>query len=64
MGPFCQTGNRERTTIIGVDLLSLLVTYITTWPDATLDEMAVFIYNKGGVSTPARQYPIAFGSLT
>jgi hypothetical protein len=25
-----------------------LVTYITTWPDATLDEMAAFIYNEGG----------------
>ena len=45
--PFCQTGNRERTTIVGVDLPSL-ITYITAWPDATLDEMAVFIYNKGG----------------
>ena len=27
-----------------------LVTYIKTWPDATLDEMAVFIYNEGGGS--------------
>jgi hypothetical protein len=45
--PFRQTGNRERMTIVGVDLLSL-VTYIMAWPDATLDEMAVFIYNKGG----------------
>jgi hypothetical protein len=45
--PFRQSGNRERTTIVGVNLLSL-VTYITAWPDATLDEMAVFIYNKGG----------------
>jgi hypothetical protein len=44
--PFRQTGNRERTTIVGVDLLSL-VTYITAWPDATIDEMAVFIYIKG-----------------
>ena len=61
--PFRQTGNTERTMIVGADLLSL-VTYITAWPDATLDEMAVFIYNEGGVSTPARQYPIAFGSLT
>jgi hypothetical protein len=64
MGPFCQTGNRERTTIIGVDLLSLLVTYITTWPDATLDEMAVFIYNKGGVSTPIRQFQNVLGCST
>ncbi len=43
---FCQTGNRERMTIVGVDLLSL-VTYITAWPDAALDKMAVFIYNEG-----------------
>ena len=63
LGLFRQTGNRERMTIVGVDLLSL-VTYITAWPDATIDKMAVFIYNKGGVSTPARQYPITFGSLT
>ena len=47
LGPFRQTGNRERTTIVGVDLLSL-VTYITEWPDATLDKMVVFIYNEGG----------------
>ena len=45
--PFRQTGNTERKTIVGADLLSL-VTYITAWPDATLDEMAVFIYNEGG----------------
>ena len=44
-----QTGNRERTTIVGVDLLSL-VTYIMAWPDATQDKMAVFIYNEGGGS--------------
>ncbi len=41
-GPYCQTGNRPRTTVVGVDLLNL-VTYITAWPDATLDEMAAFI---------------------
>jgi hypothetical protein len=52
--PFHQTGNRARARIVGVDLLSL-VTNITAWPDATLDEMAVFIYNEGGVSTPIRQ---------
>jgi hypothetical protein len=45
--PFHLTGNRARARIVGVDLLSL-VTYITAWPDATLDEMVVFIYNKGG----------------
>ena len=25
-----------------------LITFILAWPDATLDEMATFIYNKGG----------------
>ncbi len=45
--PFCQTGNGPRTVIIEVDLLNL-VTFITAWPDATLVEMAVFIYNEGG----------------
>ena len=45
--PFRQTGNGRRASIVGVDLLSL-VTYITTWPDSTIDEMAAFIYNKGG----------------
>jgi hypothetical protein len=46
-GPYRQTGNRPRTTVVGVDSLNL-VTYITTWPDATLNEMVAFIYNKGG----------------
>ena len=46
-GPYRQTGNRPGTTVVGVDLLNL-VTYITAWPDATLDEMAAFIYNEGG----------------
>ena len=45
--PFRQTGNGPRTSIVGVDLLSL-VTYLTAWPDATIDEMAAFIYNEGG----------------
>ena len=46
--PYRQTGNAERTQIRGVDLLNLVI-YITAWPDATLDEMAVFMYNEGGV---------------
>ena len=45
--PHCQNGNGPRTTIIGADLLNL-VTFITAWPDAHLDEMACFIYNEGG----------------
>ena len=47
--PYCQTGNAERTQIRGVDLLNLVI-YITAWPDATPDEMAVFMYNEGGGS--------------
>jgi hypothetical protein len=45
--PYRQTGNRERSQIIGIELLNL-VTYITAWPDATLDKMAAFIFNEGG----------------
>jgi hypothetical protein len=43
--PYC---NREEwTQIIGANLINL-ITFITDWPDATLDKMAVFMYNKGG----------------
>jgi hypothetical protein len=45
--PHRQTGNMERSQIIGTKLLNL-VTYITAWPDATLDKMAAFIFNEGG----------------
>ncbi len=45
--PFRQTGNGPRASIVGVDLPNL-VTYITAWLDSTIDEMAAFIYNKGG----------------
>jgi hypothetical protein len=34
---------RPWTAIVGVDLINL-ATFITTWPEATIDEMAVFIY--------------------
>jgi hypothetical protein len=40
-----QTGNRAWSQNIGVDLLNLVI-YITAWPDANLDEMAAFIFNK------------------
>jgi hypothetical protein len=42
-----RTGNQERTSLIGVDQL-LLVLAITIYPDGTEDEMATFIYNEGG----------------
>jgi hypothetical protein len=54
--PYRQTGNRSRTTFVGVDLINLAM-FINAWPDATIDEMAVFIYNEGGISTPVRQSP-------
>ena len=54
--PYRQTGSMERSWIIGTELLNL-VTYITAWPDATLDEMAAFIFNEGGSSTPVRLSP-------
>ena len=44
---FRQTGNGPWASIVGVDLLNL-ITYITTWPDSTIDETADFIYNEGG----------------
>jgi hypothetical protein len=43
--PYRQTGNRERSQIIGTQLLDL-VTYITAWPDAT-DEMARWQSGQG-----------------
>jgi hypothetical protein len=44
-GQYRLTGNRPWTTIVGVDLLNL-VTYITTWTDANIDKMVVFIFNN------------------
>ena len=45
--PFRQTGNGPWASIVVVNLLNL-VTYITLWPDSTIDEMVSFIYNEGG----------------
>jgi hypothetical protein len=45
--PYCKTNNRERPQIIGADLLNP-VTFITAWPNATLNMMAAYIFNKGG----------------
>ncbi len=51
--PYRQTGNRERSQIIGTKLLDL-VTHITAWPDATLDEMARR-QSGGGSAAAARR---------
>ena len=45
--PFRKTGGRERTHLIGRDQF-LLVAFLIAYPDATLDEMATFIFNEGG----------------
>jgi hypothetical protein len=45
--PHRQTGNRARTTIVGVDMIHL-VNFLITHSNSTMIEMAAFIYNKGG----------------
>jgi len=45
--PYRMTGNKSQTKLVGADLL-LLAIFIIIYPKATLDEMATFIYNKGG----------------
>jgi hypothetical protein len=42
-----RTGNQERSSLVGVNQL-LLVLAITIYPDSNEDEIATFIYNKGG----------------
>jgi hypothetical protein len=56
--PYRQTGNMERPQIIGTKLLDL-VTYITAWPDATLDKMA-HRQSGGGSVAAARQWQAAW----
>jgi hypothetical protein len=41
------TGNKNRSQIVGVDMLNLVL-FLLAWPNATLDEMVVHIYNEGG----------------
>jgi hypothetical protein len=55
--PYHQTGNRERSQIIGTKLLDL-VTYITAWLDATLDKMARR-QSGGGSTAAARRWQAA-----
>ena len=48
--PYRQTGNRDRSQLVGIELLDL-ATFIIAHPDAGIDEIAVYIYNQGGVYT-------------
>ena len=44
---FCLTGNTGRSSVVGVDIINLVV-FIIAFPDATHDETAVHICNEGG----------------
>ena len=53
------TGNRDRTQLVGIDMMNM-VTFLIAYPDASLDEIAVFIYNEGGGNFMiTQQYPDA-----
>ena len=45
--PYRQTGNCQRTTITGYDVL-LLSMCLFIWPDAQADDICAFIVNSGG----------------
>ena len=48
MNPIVQLGTRpgSRSWVMGVDLVNL-VTFLRAWSESHLEEMAVFLYNKG-----------------
>jgi hypothetical protein len=41
-------GNKAQEQVVGINLLNL-VTFLRGWPEATLNKMAVFLYNEGGL---------------
>ena len=41
------TDNEICTQLVGIDMMNM-VTFLIAYPDASLDEIAVFIYNEGG----------------
>lgn len=45
--PYRSTGNHDRTQLVGTDLL-VLIPFLIGHPEASLDEMAIHIYNEGG----------------
>ena len=47
LGRYRQTGNSDRNQLVGIDLINLVV-ILTAQPTATIDEMAIHIYNEGG----------------
>jgi hypothetical protein len=51
LDPYCLMGNKAMDQVMGVDLINL-VTFLKVWPKAHLNEMAIFINNKGGPLYP------------
>jgi hypothetical protein len=47
LSPHPRTGNCARMQIVGTDLINLVV-FLFTHPDATIDEIAAYLYNEGG----------------
>jgi transposase len=45
--PFEMTGGRQRTEIVGVDLLQMCI-FLTAYPEAKADQIAMHIINNGG----------------
>ena len=45
--PKRQTGNKEKESLVGNDLL-LMAVFMFGYPDAQADEVATFVYNQGG----------------
>jgi hypothetical protein len=56
--PHCCTGNRAQTQIVGTDLINLVV-LLFAHPNATINEMAAHIYNKGGSYIQVNKSPSA-----
>ena len=51
------TRNCARTQIVGTDLINLVV-FLFTHPDPTINEIAAYLYNKGGICIQVRKSPI------
>ena len=47
MSPPRPSPARDRKQLVGIDMMNM-VTFLIAYPDASLDEIAVFIYNEGG----------------
>ena len=55
----CRAGNCDHTKLVRIGIINLVI-FIIAHPDDLLDEMAVFIYNEGGLiyGQPAISQPL------